>query len=357
MWGRPPSAVPSSAARRREQILAKAQETSITMTNPAQPATPSAPREAARFWEPGRLLYNAILFTIVLLWLILTWPHFRPSLTLGSFEAFFVLGLLANLAYSAAYLAEFCIHLLAPGAARRRARIALLVLGTLFAIVLENYWIADEIYPYANNPPPSLFAGAITMPTAIASNMNFPAPLAVLGFLAAIGGLVLAVAAALIFWFARITAIVTGAAAIIYLALLFSFSAASHETALAHGQEKYFCEIDCHLAYSVVDAHAQPDGHLVVTLRTRFDETTTSPNRPKDAPLTPSPREVRLLDSSGRQYAPISTTGTPLLTPLKPADSYTTQLEFNLPQDDATKDNAGLRLLINTVPQWPDKLV
>jgi hypothetical protein len=136
------------------------------------------------------------------------------------------------------------------------------------------------------------------------------------------------------------------------LALLLSFSVASHETALAHGQEKYFCEIDCHLAYSVLDAHTQPDGHLVVTLRTRFDETTTSPNRPKDASLTPSAREARLIDSAGREYAPASTAGTPLLTPLKPADSYTTQLEFNLP-----KDATGLRLLINTIPQWPDRIV
>ena len=189
-------------------------------TEPNQPAPPpSAPREAARFWERGRLLYNAILTVVVLLWLILTWPHFRPALTLGSFEVFVILGLLANLCYSAAYLAEFFIQLLAPGPSRRRARIALLVLGTIFAIVLENYWIADEIYPYANNPPPSLFAGAATMPTAFASNMNFPAPLAVLGFLAAIGGLFLAVASALIFWFARkprfarIAAITTAAGA------------------------------------------------------------------------------------------------------------------------------------------------
>jgi hypothetical protein len=196
------------------------------------------------------------------------------------------------------------------------------------------------------------------MPTAIASNMNFPAPLAVLGFLAAIGGLFLAVASVLIFWFARkpkfarITAIATVACAAVYFTLLFGFSAASRETALAHGQEKYFCEIDCHLAYSVLDARTQPDGHLVVTVRTRFDETTTSPNRPKDAPLTPSAREARLIDSAGREYAPISTAGTPLLTPLKPADAYTTQLEFNIP-----KDVTGLRLLINTIPQWPDKIV
>jgi len=328
------------------------------MTPTIQPASPSAAREAARFWEPARILYNAILTVIVLLWLILTWPHFRPALTLGSFEVFFVLGLLANLCYSAAYLAEFFIQLLAPGPSRRRARIALLVFGTLFAMLLENYWIVDEIYPYANNPPPSLITGAATMPTAFASNMNFPAPLAVVGFLAAIGGLFLAVASVLIFWFARkpkfarIAAVATAACAVVYFTLLFGFSVASHETALAHGQEKYFCEIDCHLAYSVLDTKTQPDGHFVITLRTRFDETTTSPNRPKDAPLTPSPREVRLIDSAGHQYAPVSTAGTPLLTPLKPAESYTTQLEFNLP-----KDATGLRLLINTAPGWPDHIV
>jgi len=30
----------------------------------------------------------------------------------------------------------------------RRRRWALLLMGTLFAILVENYWIADEIYPY-----------------------------------------------------------------------------------------------------------------------------------------------------------------------------------------------------------------
>ena len=62
--------------------------------------------------------------------------------------------------------------------------------------------------------------------------------------------------------------------------------------------------------------------------------------------------EVRLLDGAGHEYIPVATEGTPLLTPLKPADSYTTQLEFTIP-----KDATGLRLLINTTPVWPDHLV
>ena len=192
----------------------------------------------------------------------------------------------------------------------------------------------------------------------IASNMNFPAPLAVLGFVGAFGGLFVAAAAAFIFWFARkpkfarsvTLAATTGAIA--YLALLFVFSAVSHETDLTRGQEKYFCEIDCHLAYSVIDAGARPDGRYIIRLRTRFDETTTSPNRPKEAPLTPSPRQVSLVDSAGREFAPVIASGTPLQTPLKPAESYVTQLEFILP-----KDVTGLRLLINTMPAWPDRVV
>lgn len=316
-------------------------------------------RAAAAFWEPRRLVYNAILATIVLLWIVLTWPHFRPSLTLGSVEAMIVLGLAANLCYSAAYLADVFMQSLIPNVHWRRFRWALFVLGTLFAILIENYWIADEIYPYANQPPPALFAGAMSMPSAtFASNMNFPAPLAVLGFLAGAMGLVVGVAAALVFWFARkpkvarMTAVIVGVGLVLYVTLLIGFSAASRGTTLARGQEKYFCEIDCHLAYSIVDAKAHPDGHYVITLRTRFDEKTTSPNRPKGVPLTPSPREVRLIDTEGREYIPTATEGTPLLTPLTPASTYTTQLEFAIP-----KDTTGLRLLINTTPGWPDHLV
>jgi hypothetical protein len=178
------------------------------------------------------------------------------------------------------------------------------------------------------------------VPTAtIASNLNFPAPLSVLGFLAAFAGLFLAVASVLIFWlarkpkFARISAIAAGAAAVVFFILRLSFSVASGETALAYGREKYFCEIDCHLAYSDLDAHTRPDGCFVITVRTRFDETATSRTRPKDAPLAPSPREARLIDSPGRPYAPVSSAGTPLRTPRRPAGSYTTQLEFNLPKE------------------------
>lgn len=196
------------------------------------------------------------------------------------------------------------------------------------------------------------------------SNMNFPAPLAVMAFLAACGGLFLALAAAAISWFARkpkfarTCLLVVGAGATLYAALLFAFSLASHPQILTRSQEKYFCEMDCHLAYSLLEVKTEPAAgatHYLVTIRTRFDETTTSPTRPKDAPLTPSPRTVLLIDdSSGRKYQPVAVQGTPLQTPLKPAASYTTQLAFEVPPAANPKN---LRLLITTTPAWPDRIV
>ena len=314
---------------------------------------------AVRFWEKGRILYNVALCIVVMLWLALTWPHFRPAMNLVALAKMAVLALLANGCYCAAYVAEFFIQGAIPSGLWRRFRIALWIPGMLFALLLENYWIADEIYPDVQNSA-SVAGGANGMGS-IVSNVNFPAPLGVVGFLAAGVGLFVALASILIFWFARkpkfarVAGFALGAGTVIYLALLLGFSAGSREVALAHGQEKYFCEIDCHLAYSVADVKTQTDGatnDYLITLRTRFDETTTSPSRPKDATLTPSPREVRLIDGAGRQYQPAAINGTSLMTPLKPSESYTTQLEFRVP-----KDANGLRLLLNTTPAWPDHLV
>ncbi len=320
--------------------------------------------DAARFWEPRRMWYNGALLVVVALWVVFTWPHFRPAFTFEVLGKMLVLALLANVCYCAAYAFELLLQSVSGDRTRRRFRWAIWILGMLLALLIENYWIADEIFPDFNDKQAAvvLGSGGIFRGGASAgSNMNFPAPVAVVGFLGAAIGVFVAIAAVLIFWFARkprlarVTAFGLGVGAVLYFALLLGFSAGSRETLLARGQEKYFCEIDCHLAYSVVDLKTQSDGVVVdyvITLRTRFDETTTSPHRPKDAPLTPSPREVRLIDSSGRDYQIVSSAGTSLMTPLTPASSYTTQLEFKVP-----KDARGLRLLIETVPAWPDRFV
>jgi hypothetical protein len=148
-----------------------------------------------------------------------------------------------------------------------------------------------------------------------------------------------------------------------YAALLFGSSFLSRDRTLKPGEKKYFCEIDCHLAYSVVGAStakalgrppqlvAASGTFQIVTVRTWFDETTIASFRGY-APLTPNPRMAYLVDTAGRRYAPFSPAGqkawedehgptTPLTKELRPGESYETSLVFDLP-DGA----ANLRLFL-----------
>lgn len=147
-----------------------------------------------------------------------------------------------------------------------------------------------------------------------------------------------------------------------YFILLAGASFASSEEVLPAGGWKYFCEIDCHLAYSLIGAQTTaalgPEMQqvsargkfVVVRVRTWFDERTISPHR-GNGQLTPNARKVILVDDSGRKFA-LSPEGqtafarligesTPLKQPLRPGESYTTDFVF-----DAPMDARGLRLLI-----------
>ena len=103
--------------------------------------------DALRFWEPRRLFYNLSLTAVAVFSLVDSWPHFRPAFKLSSLPPLLGLGLIANLCYCAAYLVDLSIQLSSPASGWRRRRWILWVIGTLFAMVLATYWIADEIYP------------------------------------------------------------------------------------------------------------------------------------------------------------------------------------------------------------------
>jgi hypothetical protein len=105
-------------------------------------------RDAIRYWEIGRLWYNLALTALAGAWLWLTWPHFRAALTLDSLGKLLILAVLANVCYSAAYLVDIPMQQSSARATWRQRRWALWLVGTLFALALAYYWIADEIYPY-----------------------------------------------------------------------------------------------------------------------------------------------------------------------------------------------------------------
>ena len=103
--------------------------------------------DAITYWEPRRVGYNCVLALIVLGWVLFTWPHFRSTLTWRLLLALFVLAVLANVCYCAAYLVDVPVQYSAFRDAWRRRRWALWLIGMIFAGTIACYWIADEIYP------------------------------------------------------------------------------------------------------------------------------------------------------------------------------------------------------------------
>ncbi len=192
------------------------------------------------------------------------------------------------------------------------------------------------------------------------TNVNLSAPL---GVMALLGTALIFVIAGLAFVYTLIrrqfgaNRLVLAAAVLVaalYVGVMLLFAFASSEKVLARGQEKHFCEIDCHLAYSVTDVREThilrapldqliPAGTFrVVTIKTRFDENTIGPNR-GDALLYPNSRVVTISDDDGHQYFPsaeaavlldkLHATGTAMTIPLRPGESYSTTLVFDLPAD------------------------
>lgn len=106
--------------------------------------------DAVRYWERRRVAYNLVLVAVVLVWLISTWPHFQPALHLRSLLLMFVLAIAANVCYSLAYFADLVMQYSFFQSGWLRWRWGLWLAGMLIAILLANYWIADEIYPYVS---------------------------------------------------------------------------------------------------------------------------------------------------------------------------------------------------------------
>jgi hypothetical protein len=163
-------------------------------------------------------------------------------------------------------------------------------------------------------------------------------------------------------FFAKLGAGAALTVAVGYLILLGGVSFASSEEVLPPGGWKYFCEIDCHIAYALIGAQTtaalgpetqQISAHgkfVIIRVHTWFDEHTISAHR-GNGPLMPNRRKVVLVDDSGRSFEPsaegqaalarLGGMSTPLTQPLRPGESYLTDFVFDVPEDAR-----GLRLLI-----------
>ena len=209
------------------------------------------------------------------------------------------------------------------------------------------------------------------MPT----NFQFPiAPVSVLTLLGSVASTLLATATAGVLALRRRkrwAALAAGVALCVplgYAVLLGVFAVFSGDVTVPIGAEKYFCDVDCHTAYSVLGvekvadlgvAHTQGQ-FLVVSLRTRFDAGTIGPRR-GNALLYPNPKVIEVVDAAGQHWAldpalqqrlaAARGAQTPLEQALGPGEAYVTQLAF-----DVSRASGRPRLLV-TEADWFARLL
>jgi len=95
---------------------------------------------ALRYWEPRRLIYNAVLALVVVGQFILAWPGSQEKVSVDLVLGLFILAVLANVAYCAAYVADVLVQFSGLDSAWRRGRLALLIVGTAFAASIAHFF-------------------------------------------------------------------------------------------------------------------------------------------------------------------------------------------------------------------------
>ena len=96
--------------------------------------------QAIRYWEPRRILYNALLLIEVAILFVVNLPASRSHFSVDLGLVLFVLAVLANVAYSACYVVDVVAQLSAFREAWLRFRWALFMLGVAFAGTLTYFF-------------------------------------------------------------------------------------------------------------------------------------------------------------------------------------------------------------------------
>jgi hypothetical protein len=95
--------------------------------------------DAIQFWEPRRILYNLALATIVIVYFGIGYPGSKAVLSIDFCLGLFLLAVLANIAYCAAYMVDIFAQASGFRDVWRRYRIVLFVTGTLFAVIITRF--------------------------------------------------------------------------------------------------------------------------------------------------------------------------------------------------------------------------
>lgn len=105
--------------------------------------------DAIRYWEPRRIIYNLILAAVVAIHAAVAWlgPGPVPAITSDAILSVFLLAVLANVAYCAAYVPDIPAQLSGFRSQWLRLRFLVYVVGVAFAATLAHFYSRSFFWP------------------------------------------------------------------------------------------------------------------------------------------------------------------------------------------------------------------
>ncbi len=95
---------------------------------------------AIRYWEPRRLVYNALLAAVLLIYFGLNYPASKSILSVNLVFAVFLLAVLANVAYCAAYPVDVFVCASNYREEWRKYRWIVFIIGLSFAAIITRFF-------------------------------------------------------------------------------------------------------------------------------------------------------------------------------------------------------------------------
>jgi hypothetical protein len=111
-----------------------------SLSGEVRPSFGELARNALRYWEPRRVLYNAALLMVVLLHIWAGWPASKAQLSTDMLIFLFILAVLANIAYCAAYAVDLFVQFSGARNSWPRWRWCVLAVGIAFGAALTHFW-------------------------------------------------------------------------------------------------------------------------------------------------------------------------------------------------------------------------
>jgi hypothetical protein len=127
-------------------------DTGCEMRDPAQMSDVTVKEvltEAIRYWEPRRIAYNAILAVVVTAVFALNWPGSGGRVNADLAQGLFILAVLANVAYCAAYVIDIAAQFSAFRPTWQRYRWMLFGIGIIFAAIFARFFFTGMFGPAA----------------------------------------------------------------------------------------------------------------------------------------------------------------------------------------------------------------